>query len=275
MESQKFNISLSSISKWLTYCLYSSMVGIILLSETNPIFKISMALYVGVSVTILLLYGFIIYFRSITSSKESTAKNSGFLWMLVSFIPNLIAQLSRGLVGLVTLSYKLCNKKPVDLDSNVVAYLLVNLRKIVALLCWCYITEEDDGDMHEKAFLVFCFFNIIQHFFIAKSQPKKNLGRPSLIDGLKSFVKVGKNSKVEAGRLRFRRNFLLSLNCLMLIFLFSSMFHLYVQIENIYSFAIPMLNKLILLIDMEFLKSLCFELGGLQFTFKNVDFSIV
>ncbi|KAG7841180.1 hypothetical protein KL942_002168 [Ogataea angusta] len=222
-----------------------------------------MAAYVGVYTMVLFCYGSIVYVKSFQSVPET---RGGLVKAGLNLLPLLVEKVSRMLIGCFQLLFRLLRLSSGTSPVNelLVAYAIVSVRKLIALVSWVYITQQDDNSVHMKAFLVFCVMNITQNRFILKNDTAKG-ERVDWREGLASFLtRPTRNSKREAEKLHFRRNTLFAANALFSALLFVSMFKYYSQFQDNYYKVMSVLIRLILLVDVEFLRTLCDEFAGLD-----------
>ncbi|ODV85958.1 hypothetical protein CANARDRAFT_7315 [[Candida] arabinofermentans NRRL YB-2248] len=275
-DQHSFDVSVSLIIHYATLALYGSIGLALVLSPTNPIFKISIACYAGLYSIVSLIYAPIVYFKTLTGQTNDSNKQ-GLIKRILNFLPMVVEKLSfllKDLIYFILKFFKIVPQSGIQLNALLVAYFIVTLRKLIALLCWCYVSEEDDNSLRLKAFLGFCFLNLVQHRFIIKNDTSRQTSssQTSFKDGLKSFFqKSGKNINVEIDKLKFRRNFIFSVNLVLTILLFISMFKLYWEFKEGYTVVISILTKSLLVVDLEFLRTMTFEMGGLELNFKTYN----
>ncbi|KAG7698809.1 hypothetical protein KL930_001587 [Ogataea haglerorum] len=222
-----------------------------------------MAAYIGVYSIVLFCYGSIVYVKSFQSVPET---RGGLIKAGLDLLPLLVEKVSRVLISCFHVIFQLLHLSSGTSTANelLVAYAIVSFRKIIALVCWAYITQQDDNSVHMKAFLVFCVMNITQNRFILKNDTVQG-ERVDWKEGLASFVATpSSNSKREGEKLHFRRNTLFAANALFSALLFVSMFKYYSQFQDNYYKVMSILIRLILVVDMEFLRTLCDEFVGLD-----------
>ncbi|KAG7746159.1 hypothetical protein KL911_004433 [Ogataea haglerorum] len=222
-----------------------------------------MAAYIGVYSIVLFCYGSIVYVKSFQSVPET---RGGLIKAGLDLLPLLVEKVSRVLISCFHVIFQLLHLSSGTSTANelLVAYAIVSFRKIIALVCWAYITQQDDNSVHMKAFLVFCVMNITQNRFILKNDTVQG-ERVDWKEGLASFVATpSSNSKREGEKLHFRRNTLFAANALFSAVLFVSMFKYYSQFQDNYYKVMSILIRLILVVDMEFLRTLCDEFVGLD-----------
>ncbi|KAG7692051.1 hypothetical protein KL915_004811 [Ogataea haglerorum] len=222
-----------------------------------------MAAYIGVYSIVLFCYGSIVYVKSFQSVPET---RGGLIKAGLDLLPLLVEKVSRVLIRCFHVIFQLLHLSSGTSTANelLVAYAIVSFRKIIALVCWAYITQQDDNSVHMKAFLVFCVMNITQNRFILKNDTVQG-ERVDWKEGLASFVATpSSNSKREGEKLHFRRNTLFAANALFSALLFVSMFKYYSQFQDNYYKVMSILIRLILVVDMEFLRTLCDEFVGLD-----------
>ncbi|KAG7703697.1 hypothetical protein KL914_004654 [Ogataea haglerorum] len=222
-----------------------------------------MAAYIGVYSIVLFCYGSIYYVKSFQSVPET---RGGLIKAGLDLLPLLVEKVSRVLISCFHVIFQLLHLSSGTSTANelLVAYAIVSFRKIIALVCWAYITQQDDNSVHMKAFLVFCVMNITQNRFILKNDTVQG-ERVDWKEGLASFVATpSSNSKREGEKLHFRRNTLFAANALFSALLFVSMFKYYSQFQDNYYKVMSILIRLILVVDMEFLRTLCDEFVGLD-----------
>ncbi|KAG7736172.1 hypothetical protein KL923_004881 [Ogataea haglerorum] len=222
-----------------------------------------MAAYIGVYSIVLFCYGSIVYVKSFQSVPET---RGGLIKAGLDLLPLLVEKVSRVLKRCFHVIFQLLHLSSGTSTANelLVAYAIVSFRKIIALVCWAYITQQDDNSVHMKAFLVFCVMNITQNRFILKNDTVQG-ERVDWKEGLASFVATpSSNSKREGEKLHFRRNTLFAANALFSALLFVSMFKYYSQFQDNYYKVMSILIRLILVVDMEFLRTLCDEFVGLD-----------
>ncbi|KAG7714043.1 hypothetical protein KL949_004773 [Ogataea haglerorum] len=222
-----------------------------------------MAAYIGVYSIVLFCYGSIVYVKSFQSVPET---RGGLIKAGLDLLPLLVEKVSRVLISCFHVIFQLLHLSSGTSTANelLVAYAIVSFRNIIALVCWAYITQQDDNSVHMKAFLVFCVMNITQNRFILKNDTVQG-ERVDWKEGLASFVATpSSNSKREGEKLHFRRNTLFAANALFSALLFVSMFKYYSQFQDNYYKVMSILIRLILVVDMEFLRTLCDEFVGLD-----------
>ncbi|KAH3671500.1 hypothetical protein OGAPHI_000203 [Ogataea philodendri] len=259
----QMNIALSTVGRIAKYHLYGCLTLVLVLGEANVVSKIALAAYVGVYTIVLLCYSWIVYLKSFQIVPE---KHQGLLKLALNLLPLILEKVSRLLIEIVTFGLRVIgvSTKNTAVNELVVAFGIVSLRKLVALLCWAYITQEDDNSLHLKAFLAFCLMNLIQTRFIIKNDTVKT-DRVSWSEGFRSFVnRSAKFDKRQSQTLRFRRNALFLTNSAVSVLLFVSMFKYYWQLQNSYFKVMSVMIRLVLVLDLEFLRTLCDEFHGFK-----------
>lgn len=269
------------------------------LSQTNPIVKITVALHVGLQTMAYLIYGLVVYYKNATyleyeATKDSEDDNNkgflkvGFIQILLDFIPNMMSKASSLLLKIFIKVFRIDNdmldESMLKHLSIVIAFGFIVLRKIGAFLANAYITRDDDESTHVKALLMFAVFINIQNKFIVnlnKSATKLDYSKQSYIEGVKfllgfssynlSTQSSGKvNTPLKITLLNFIRNRLFVVS----IFLTTYSFYLVVYIdENSWKWCSTF--KILILTDSLFVFSLVVELSELNISFFNTENTIV
>ncbi|VEU20514.1 DEKNAAC101363 [Brettanomyces naardenensis] len=272
------SLSLTKAAKYTLYVLYLTEVPIIGLPTTNGFYKISMALYTGVSSIILLLYTILIYFKSLQGSEvwisASGNTNRGILHNALNFLPDLLENVASLGINAISRALSACHIGiPVKLNAPVVAYSLVGIRKLISLASYAFITPLDDNSTHVKAFFGYLVINLIQYRYIMNTDNTIKGRSPSKVsfrEGVTSFfVRPGKSMRYEAEKMIFRRRFLFFFAFVISALLGSTMLQTYAGIQGSYSLVRTLLPKILMLIDLEFLRTQLFEFDGIDLTIIN------
>lgn len=277
MADRSTSISLYEIGRYSVYILLLAATFILLFPLSNDLTKIAVALYTGISSIILMLYSIPLFFKSIMILEvpgNSTSRNEGVLYLILNFLPNLIIDTVKFISNITETIMAVTKLENFSgLNTLVVSYGVVSMAKVILFGCFALITEEDDSSKHVKAFLNYLAVNLIFCRLIMNADGAikgRGIEQISIMDGLKSFFqKHTGNTKYESARMRTRRTILfVSTLMLSLSFIFST-FQAYsgaFKKSSLFKGPIP---KLFLLADIEFLKTLCFELNGIDAKFIN------
>lgn len=281
-----FIISLNDASKYWKSVELVSILVMLILKSTNPIFKISLALHIGLQSMLILLYSPLVYYKS-SIENDSNSINNGILQKIIGFIPNLIKSIS--IIGLkiflklinslnfVSLKHEKLNITKLGL---VLSYFLITLRKMIALLVSIYVTSIDDESTHRKAFIIFIIFISIQIKFINDltneklSSKYKNLKLP-LVDTFKILFKSQIDKVNNKNGLLFISRKRISLLTILL-----SIFSIYYTITNITEvndndLIWEIIMKSFIILDSVFVTTLLVELSGLDLYFNTSNDTFV
>ncbi|CAI8492789.1 hypothetical protein BOH78_3304 [Pichia kudriavzevii] len=280
--------AVSDISKVWKLAEYLSLFSLLVLKINNPIFKIGLALHVGLQVMLILLYSPMVYFKLIEGGQANNKQVSlGLIQKFVSFVPNMMYKLSRlALKLLITLLAKLTGAsfKNVNIEplASVITYLYIMLRKTLALVVSIYVTSEDDESKHTKAFAVYAVFVLIEMKYVKDLMRSSSAqsSRPSITEILKSIVKLDvtrndtKSNQSTLNGLQTLRSRLLTVTALVVVFF------LYLTFNNALEFIDDdkiwiATAKTIVMIDALFIESLIVELLGLDLKFLNKNNTLV
>lgn len=270
------------VALWWKRVDYLALLGLLVFNTSNPLFKISMALRVGLHCMLYTTYAIVVYLKSFQSVTQNTS-NGNVVSKLFNTIPTLFSKLSNFFLLMATKTLQfvgvlsLNNSANINSFGNVITFMFIFLRKIMALCCWCYITSDDDNDTHLKTLAVFCVFNLIHYrFVIAGHSTFKQAPKLSLLEGINTiFVKGSKQSHSKCSILKFQRSFYFVLTLIGTCFIFWFLFNGYFDNTQHYSTYMTFIVKLIFIIDSFFAHSLFIELSGLSFSFVNTDQSHV
>ncbi|ODQ45288.1 hypothetical protein PICMEDRAFT_74057 [Pichia membranifaciens NRRL Y-2026] len=289
MSDYRHNITvpLGLAAKYWKAVEYGTLIVLFLLKTTNPIFKIALALHVGLQTMLILSFSPLVYYRSSIGDDESSSK--GLIQKFTGFVPGLIKKLS-GLVLQVTLkslrAMSICDFK-VDINrlASVVTYFLIIFRKLLALMVFTYVTSEDDESTHKKAFALFTIFMAMEMKYILDLSCIKNGGgTPKPLNGSKNLVyktikllytleppKISGSSKNELlASLHLVRSRLYHAGVgLAYILMYYTFKHATELIDD--DFIWMSIMKSLIAIDALFIMSFVFELSGLNLHFSNKE----
>ncbi|KAF6006762.1 hypothetical protein HII13_004914 [Brettanomyces bruxellensis] len=270
-------VSLSEIGRYLMYTLFIAAMLILLLPSSNDFAKIGVALYTGIYSVILALYSIPLFFKSVMISETSGTsnfRNEGALYTILNFVPNMIiatVNFISNITGRILAATRL--RKSSQVNTLVASYGMVSLAKVVLFVSFALITNDDDSSVHVKAFLDYLAVNMIFHRLIMNadaSMKGRGIEQISIMDGLKSFFQNHtRNAKYESARMRLRRTILFVLTLILSFSFIFSTFQIYSSTTKESSLLKGFLPKLFILTDIEFLKTLSFEFGGIDTTFIN------
>lgn len=280
-------VPLGLAAKYWKAVEYGTLIVLFLLKTTNPIFKIALALHVGLQTMLILSFSPLVYYRSSIGDDESSSK--GLIQKFTGFVPGLIKKLS-GLVLQVTLkslrAMSICDFK-VDINrlASVVTYFLIIFRKLLALMVFTYVTSEDDESTHKKAFALFTIFMAMEMKYILDLSCIKNSGgTPKPLNGSKHLVyktikllytleppKISGSSKNELlASLHLVRSRLYHAGVgLAYILMYYTFKHATELIDD--DFIWMSIMKSLIAIDALFIMSFVFELSGLNLHFSNKE----
>lgn len=271
---------------------YGALTILFLLRSTNPIFKIALALHVGMQMMLVLAYSPLVYYKS-TNTVDDDSSLKGLIPKLTGFIPNLIKKVS-GLVLQIILKslrvLKICDfKVNFQCLASVVTYFLIIFRKLVALMVFIYVTSEDDESTHKKAFALFSIFMAIQMKYILelnkdvkddKTLISQNHSATSFFKTVKLLyrfqpLKVSNPSKKAVfSTLRLVRSRLYYAGLGLFFLLFYHIIQNVTELlDNDFLWMLGM--KTLIAVDALFVTTLIFELSDLNLHFRKKEDTIV
>ena len=286
-------VPLSSAARYWKAIQYGTLTILFLLKITNPIFKIALALHVGLQTMLVLTYSPLVYYGSIIGDDDSSSK--GLIQKFTGFVPGLIKKAS-GLVLKITLkllkAMKICNPKVnINRLASVVTYFLIIFRKLLALMVSTYVTSEDDESTHKKAFALFTIFMAMEMKYILDlrlSNANKCGDTPKVYNHSKGLVyktvkllymfeplKISGSTKNELfASLHLVRSRLYHAGVgLAYILMYYTFKHATELIDD--DFIWMSIMKSLIAIDALFIISFVFELSGLNLNFSNKEDTFV
>ncbi|KAG0681948.1 hypothetical protein C6P40_000179 [Pichia californica] len=280
-----FIISLNEVEKYWKIVDLSSIFLLFILRPNNPIFKISLALHVGLQIILIFLYSPLIYYKAANDNSNANLSSSkGLLQRIKSFLPNTIKLISIFGLKLFLKFLRLSgiNKKRLNFNINklgsVISYLLIMIRKSISLLVSIYVTSEDNESTHLKAFILFSIFMSIQMSFISNLN-NKSINKNSNVT-LKSSMKlllfntndIKYNNKLEL-LIFLRKNISIICTLLTVLLIYYTNNHVAESIDD--DFISMFIMKSLIFVDSAFISTFFVELSGLKLTFSNTEDTIV
>lgn len=270
---------------------FGTLFILFILKTTNPIFKIALALHIGLQTILVLMYAPVVYYKSDGISGDEKDERLGLFQKISNFIPTMIKKISVLMLQLVLKVLRFIRighfKLNIDCLGSVVAYLLISFRKIIALLISIYVTSEDDESTHRKTIALFTIFILMQMKFVNGLKTKvahKGLEphctdlRISIIRSLKLVfsldLKKAPPNDVIFNLLDSLRNWLSKI-CTAVTYglIYYSIQYPVEYIDSNFTWMLTL--KILIVLDSIFATSFLIELSGLNFHFINKNDTIV
>jgi hypothetical protein len=281
---RSMSVHVNVVAKYWKMVEFGTLALLMVLKLTNPIFKIGMALHIGLQTMLVLFYSIIIYYKVNSLSHSDGSQSKGLIQKITDFVPNLIEKISTLVMKIILTVFKLnkIHQSKINLKrySIVLTYSLIIFRKLLALMVSVYITAEDNESTHTKAIAIYSLFVSIQMKFINSYSNFDNTEKSNIHVGfpffscLKSLLSLNTSTKMNAHLLQITRGRLFIItNILVAIFLYYTFDN---ALESLDSDLIwNMLIRILILFDALYVNTFIIELSGLQLQFKNANDTIV
>lgn len=277
------SVSIDTVARYWKMVELGTLSLLVLLRSSNPIFKIAMALHIGLQTTLVLSYSVIVYYKASINSGLNDSQNFGLFQRITGFIPSVIKKMSALIIKMLVYIFRIDKshspQSKIDNYSYVLAYLLIMFRKIMALTAAIYITAEDNESIHTKAMVIYSLLIPIQMKFINSmlNSTKSNTdsyGSLTFLNGVKSLLSFNCSKSVNLQLLQLTRNRLfLITNTFVVVFLYYTFDNALEPVDT--DLIWNGIFKIIVLIDALFSNSFIVELSGLKLHFMNPNDTIV
>lgn len=260
---------------------YVSFLVLMIMPVKNPVFKVALALHIGLQTIVYVFYSIIVHFKSFNSAEAD--RERGVVIKLLNYIPTFMSNVADFILNAISKMFQLLTKgklKPnFKLYTQVITFALISFRKQVSLASWGYITEEDDNSMHLRTLILFCIFNLIQYRFVIQKNSSftKTSQKLGWLEGLKKvFIDDSKMPpSFQCSLLKLRRTLFFGLSLLATLTCIILLYNGFLENDlNDYD-ASTFIVKLLLFIDVQFSLTMCRELHGLEFSFNDCNHSKV